>query len=57
MNEHLQTLVSKLNILRSFSVATADLMLAEQIAEAAESEKSMQVKIINEPVQMAKVMV
>lgn len=52
MNEHLQTLVSKLNILRGFSVATPDIILAEQITEAMESENSAQVKIFSEPVQL-----
>lgn len=33
-NKDLQSLVSKLEILRSFSVSTSDIMLAEQIAEA-----------------------
>ncbi len=57
LNEHLKGLVSKLNILRSFAVATPDLLLAEQAAEATESGTSAQVKIIDEPVQKADVKV
>ncbi len=57
LNQHLKGLVSKLNILRSFSAATPDLLLAEQIEEATESETSVQVKIIDGPVQKAEVKV
>jgi len=38
-NKDLQSLVSKLEILRSFSVSTPDTMLAEQIAEAMLNEQ------------------
>ncbi len=46
LNEHLQALVSKLNILRSFSVATPDISLAEQVTESMENETSMHVETI-----------
>ncbi len=38
-NEDLLSLVTKLEILRSFSVSTPDIMLAEQIAEAMPDEQ------------------
>ncbi len=37
-NKDLQSLVSKLEILRSFSVLTPDIVLAEQIVEAMQNE-------------------